>query len=66
MKTEYLVQFNHPDELDEWIEDDRFDSLGEAMDHIASECLRSIKYEHRVVRTGMEELVRIPALEGKI
>ena len=66
MKTEYIVQFNRPDVKDSWVSDAYFDSLGEAMAYIASECLLSLRYQHRVVRTGVEELVRIPPLEGKV
>lgn len=67
MKTEYIVQFNHPD-MDRWVEDECFDSLREAMAYIASECLQSPTYDHRVVveRISLDEIVTIPALECKI
>ena len=49
-----------------WGVDAEFESLGEAMHHIACECLLETGFEHRVVKVEVTEIAHIKAIKGMV
>lgn len=50
----------------EWVLDEVFESLGEAMDYIAREALIETDYDHRIVKSVHAELAVINALRDYV
>ena len=65
MNTYYRVE-NRENADDLWTADDKFSSLGEALDFASGEALCHANLEHRIVRWYAEEVLRIPRLEDHV